>query len=166
MGLHSLEDPAMESMNLLDITIKYFNVIVFVMCIIFGMISLFASWIVWRELHRKRNMIRGIIAAYNIAEDAQEKGRTPTGGFDLDPAMVQTIFNSIQEILNAIYGEVTGKPIPAREDRGHGRRKSGKAGLLGKALARKKQEEPRPVESEERPPVPDDPEHPYPVAQP
>jgi len=110
----------MESMNLLDITIRYFNVIVFVMCVLFGMISLFASWIAWREIHRKKNIIRSVIAAYNIAEDTLEKGRTPVGDFDMDPAIVQTIFNSLQEILNAIYGEVTGKPIPPREERTHG----------------------------------------------
>jgi hypothetical protein len=113
----------MEGMNLLDITIKYFNVIVFVMCILFGMTSLFASWIAWREIHRKSNIIRSVVAAYNIAEDTLEKGRTPIGDFDLDPAIVQTIFNSLQEILNAIYGEVTGKPIPPREERIHGSRK-------------------------------------------
>ena len=79
----------MESMNLLDITIKYFNVIVFVMCVLFGMISLFASWIAWREIHRKKNIIRGVIAAYNIAEDALEKGRTPSGELDLDPMVTQ-----------------------------------------------------------------------------
>ncbi len=44
----------MEHMNLLDITIRYFNVIVFVLCVLFGMISLFASWIAWREIHRKQ----------------------------------------------------------------------------------------------------------------
>ena len=66
----------MEGMNLLDITIKYFNVIVFVMCILFGMTSLFASWIAWREIHRKNNIIRSVVAAYNIAEDTLEKGRT------------------------------------------------------------------------------------------
>jgi hypothetical protein len=110
----------MEGMNLLDITIKYFNVIVFVMCILFGMTSLFASWIAWREIHRKNNIIRSVVAAYNIAEDTLEKGRTPIGDFDLDPAIVQTIFNSLQEILNAIYGEVTGKLMPPREERMHG----------------------------------------------
>jgi hypothetical protein len=113
----------MEDMNLLDITIKYFNMIVFVMCVLFGMTSLFASWIAWREIHRKNNIIRSVIAAYNIAEDTLEKGRTPIGDFNLDPAIVQTVFNSLQEILNAIYGEVTGKSIPSRDDRAHGSRK-------------------------------------------
>lgn len=112
----------MESMNLLDITIKYFNVIVFVMCVIFGMTSLFASWIAWREIHRKKNIIRSVLAAYNIAEDTLEKGRTPEGDLELDPTIVQTVFNSLQEILNAIYGEVTGKPIPPLEERSHGSR--------------------------------------------
>lgn len=115
----------MEGMNLLDITIKYFNVIVFVLCILFGMTSLFASWIAWREIHRKNNIIRSVVAAYNIAEDTLEQGRTPIGDFDLDPAIVQTIFNSLQEILNAIYGEVTGKLMPPREERMHGSRKLG-----------------------------------------
>lgn len=110
----------METMNLLDITIKYFNVIVFVLCVLFGMTSLFASWIAWREIHRKRNIIRSVVAAYNIAEDTLEKGRTPVGDFEMDPAIIQTVFNSLQEILNAIYGEVTGKPIPPREERQHG----------------------------------------------
>lgn len=110
----------METMNLLDITIKYFNVIVFVLCVLFGMTSLFASWIAWREIHRKKNIIRSVVAAYNIAEDTLEKGRTPIGDFDMDPAIVQTVFNSLQEILNAIYGEVTGKPIPPRDERQHG----------------------------------------------
>jgi len=111
---------SMETMNLLDITIKYFNVIVFVLCVLFGMTSLFASWIAWREIHRKKNIIRSVVAAYNIAEDTLEKGRTPIGDFDMDPAIIQTVFNSLQEILNAIYGEVTGKPIPPREERQHG----------------------------------------------
>jgi len=119
----------MESMNVLDITIRYFNVIVFIMCVLFGMISLFASWIAWREIYRKKNIIRSVIAAYNIAEDAMEKGRTPSGEMDLDPAVIQTIFHSLQEILNSIYGEVTGKPIPPREDRGHG------SGRLGSGTA-------------------------------
>ncbi len=110
----------MEHMNLLDLTIKYFNVIVFVLCVLFGMTSLFASWIAWREVHRKQNIIRSIVAAYNIAEDTLEKGRTPRGELQLDPAIVQTVFNSIQEILNAVYGEITGKSIPARDERIHG----------------------------------------------
>lgn len=137
------EGAIMESTNLLDITIKYFNVIVFVMCVFFGMISLFASWIAWREVHRRRNLIRSVLAAYNITEDALEQGRTQHGELDLDPAVVQTIFNSIQEILNAIYGEVTGKPIPAREDRMHG----GKLARI-KALGRiwKKNREPEKID--------------------
>jgi hypothetical protein len=127
----------MEGMNLLDITIKYFNVIVFVMCILFGMTSLFASWIAWREIHRKNNIIRSVVAAYNIAEDTLEKGRTPRGDFDLDPAIVQTIFNSLQEILNAIYGEVTGKLMPPREERMHGSRKFGSLYAITKVWRRK-----------------------------
>jgi len=127
----------MEGMNLLDITIKYFNVIVFVMCILFGMTSLFASWIAWREIHRKYNIIRSVVAAYNIAEDTLEKGRTPIGDFDLDPAIVQTIFNSLQEILNAIYGEVTGKLIPPREERMHGSHRFGSLHAITKVWKRK-----------------------------
>ncbi|MEW6532243.1 MAG: hypothetical protein AB1473_15515 [Thermodesulfobacteriota bacterium] len=131
----------MESMNLLDITIKYFNVIIFVMCVLFGMISFFASWIAWRELHHKRNILRSVIAAYNITEDTVEKGRTPSGELDLDPAIVQTVFNSLQEILNAIYGEMTGKPIPPREDRTHGSRRSAALGSLKKMLKRDEPDE-------------------------
>jgi len=127
----------MESMNLLDITIKYFSVIVFLMCVIFGMISLFASWIAWREIHRKRNIIRSIIAAYNITEDALEKGHTTNGNLDLDPALVQTIFNSLQEILNAVYGEVTGKLMPPREERCHGSRTFRGMSHLSRVLKRK-----------------------------
>jgi uncharacterized membrane protein len=112
----------METMNLLDITIKYFNVIVFVLFVIFGMISFFASWIAWREISRKKNILRSVIAAYNIVEDTLEKGRTASGELDLDPAIVQTVFNTMQEILNAVYGEITGKPIPPREERVHGSR--------------------------------------------
>jgi len=113
----------METMNLLDITIKYFNVIVFVMCVVFGMISLFASWIAWREIHKNRNLIRSVVAAYNIAEETLEKGRTPMGELRLDPSVVETVLNSLQEILNAIYGEVTGKSIPPKEERSHGPRR-------------------------------------------
>jgi hypothetical protein len=127
----------MEGMNLLDITIKYFNVIIFMMCILFGMISLFASWIAWREIHRKNNIIRSVVAAYNIAEDTLEKARTPIGDFELDPAIVQTIFNSLQEILNAVYGELTGKSIPAREERTHGSLKLGGLHGISKVLRRK-----------------------------
>jgi len=130
----------METMNLLDITIKYFNVIVFLLCVVFGMISLFASWVAWRELHRKRNIIRSVIAAYNIAEDAVDKGRTPSGDLELDPAIVQTIFNSLQEILNAVHGEITGKPIPPREDRVHGSRKIQSLRSLTGVLRRKGKE--------------------------
>jgi len=131
----------MEGMNLLDITIKYFNVIVFVMCILFGMTSLFASWIAWREIHRKNNIIRSVVAAYNIAEDTLEKGRTPVGDFELDPAIVQTIFNSLQEILNAIYGEVTGKSIPPREERTHGSRKLGGLHAITRVWNRKESDD-------------------------
>jgi hypothetical protein len=127
----------MESMNLLDITIKYFGVIVFLMCVVFGMISLFASWIAWREIHRKRSIIRSIIAAYNITEDSLEKGRTANGDLDLDPALVQTIFNSLQEILNAVYGEITGRPMPPREERFHGSRTIRGVGHLSRMLKRR-----------------------------
>ncbi len=127
----------MESMNLLDITIKYFNMIVFVMCILFGMISFLASWIAWREIHHKRNIMRSVIAAYNIAEDTLEKGTTRDGQLQLDPTVIQTVFNSIQEILNAIYGEVTGKPIPPREERTHGLMSAGKPRGLRKVFGRK-----------------------------
>jgi hypothetical protein len=130
----------MESMNLLDITIRYFNVIVFVMCVVFGMISLFASWIAWREIHRKKNVIRSVLAAYNIAEDALEKGRTRGGGFDLDPVIVQTIFNSLQEVLNAVYGELTGKSVPAREDRSHGSGRLAKIAEFGRIWRNKEPE--------------------------
>jgi hypothetical protein len=132
----------MESMNLLDVTIKYFNVIVFVLCVIFGMTSLFASWVAWREIHRKKNIIRSVIAAYNIAEDALEKGRTPEGEVQLDPSVMQTIFNSLQEILNAIYGEVTGRPMPPKEERVHGSRKASGGNVITKAFRRKDHEEP------------------------
>jgi uncharacterized membrane protein len=131
----------MESMNLLDITIKYFNVIVFVLCVAFGMISLFASWVAWREIHRKKNIIRSVIAAYNIAEDGLEKGQVRDGEFQLDPAIVQTIFNSLAEILNAVYGEVTGKPMPPREERVHGSRKASGGTVVARVFRRKGHEE-------------------------
>ncbi len=131
----------MEHMNLLDITIKYFNVIVFVLCVLFGMTSVFASWIAWREVHRKQNIIRSIVAAYNIAEDTLEKGRTPRGELQLDPAIVQTVFNSIQEILNAVYGEMTGKSIPARDKRIHGSSQPSGTGSLRRVWKRKEESE-------------------------
>ncbi len=131
----------METMNLLDITIKYFNVIVFIMCVLFGMTSLFASWVAWREIHRKRNIIRSVIAAYNITEDTLEKGRTPGGELQIDPTMVQTVFNSLQEILNAVYGEVTGKPMPPREDRTHGSRSIAGVRAIGKVFRKKGRDE-------------------------
>jgi len=146
-------------MNLLDITIKYFNVIVFVLCVLFGMISFFASWVAWREIHRKRNIIRSVVAAYNITEDTLEKGRTETGEFDLDPSIVQTIFNSLQEILNAVYGEVTGKPIPAREERSHGRRKGSGLQAIKDAFARRETEDPINIDREVPTLVPDEKEH-------
>ena len=149
----------MEAMNLLDITIKYFNVIVFVLCVLFGMISFFASWVAWREIHRKRNIIRSVLAAYNITEDTLEKGRTKTGEFDLDPSIVQTIFNSLQEILNAVYGEVTGKPIPAREERSHGRRKGSGLQAIKDAFARRDTEDPINIDREVPTLVPDEKEH-------
>jgi len=110
----------MEGMNLLDLTIKYFNVIVFVLCVFFGMTSFLASWVAWREIKKKNNMLRSVVAAYNIVEDTMEKGRTPEGDVRLDPNIVETVFNSVQEILNVIYGEMTGKPMPALEQRLHG----------------------------------------------
>ncbi|MFH0822484.1 MAG: hypothetical protein V2B18_07010 [Pseudomonadota bacterium] len=127
----------MDGMTVLDITIKYFNVIVFVMCVLFGMISFFASWIAWREIHHNRNIIRSVIAAYNIIEDTLEKGRTPSGEPDIDPAVVQTVFNSLQEILNAVYGEVTGKPLPSREERARNAKKGLGLGAIRKVLQRK-----------------------------
>src|SRR4030065_2493141 len=96
--LPQIEGLRMEHLNLLDLTIKYFNVLIFVLCALFGMTSLFASWIAWREVHRKQNIIRSIIAAYNIAEDTLEKGRTPRGELQLDPAIFQTVFHIIHEI--------------------------------------------------------------------
>ncbi len=149
----------MESMNLLDITIKYFSVIVFVMCVLFGMIAFFASWIAWRELHKKKNIIRSIIAAYNITEDTLEKGRTAVGGFELDPAIVQTTFNSLQEILNAIYGEVTSKPMPSREERTHGYGKPTGVRALGRAFRRKGAEERLDIDHAVPTLVPDEKEH-------
>ncbi|MBM3299567.1 MAG: hypothetical protein FJY85_06415 [Deltaproteobacteria bacterium] len=131
----------MESMNLLDITIKYFNVIVFVLCVIFGMISLLASWVAWREIHKKKNIIRSVIAAYNITEDGLEKGQIPDREFQLDPAIVQTILNSLGEILNAVYGEVTGKPMPPREERAHGSRKASGGTVIARVFRRKGQED-------------------------
>ncbi len=151
----------METMNLLDITIKYFNIIVFVLFVVFGMISFFASWIAWREIHRKRNIIRSVIAAYNIAEDALEKGRTSTGELVLDPSIVQTVFNTLQEILNAIYGEITGKPIPPREERGHGSRAARGLKTLSKAFSRNEPDERLNVDSEVPDLVPDDRERPH-----
>lgn len=149
----------METMNLLDITIKYFNVIVFVMCVVFGMVSFFASWIAWREIHRKRNIIRSVVAAYNIAEDTLEQGRAPGGEFRLDPSNVQTVFNSLQEILNAIYGEVTGKPIPPREDREHGRRAAASLRAKKKALKAARSQEQIKLDSEVPTLIPDEREH-------
>lgn len=149
----------MESMNLLDITIKYFNVIVFVMCVLFGMISLFASWIAWREIHRKKNIIRSVIAAYNIAEDTLENGRTPVGDFDMDPAIVQTIFNSLQEILNAIYGEVTGKPIPPREERTHGSGRFAAMRAIGKIWKREATNDRVNIDTDVPELIPDEKEH-------
>lgn len=149
----------METMNLLDITIKYFNVIVFVMCVVFGMVSFFASWIAWREIHRKRNIIRSVVAAYNIAEDTLEQGRSPAGEFHMDPSIVQTVFNSLQEILNAVYGEVTGKPIPPREEREHGRRASTNSRAMKKALKSSQSQEQLKLDSEVPTLIPDERDH-------
>lgn len=115
--------PSMEGMNLLDFTIKYFNVIVFVLCVLFGMTSFLASWVVWREIKKKNNIVRSVLAAYNVVEETLHKGRTPDGDIVLEPAVVETVFNSLQEILNVIYGEMTGKPIPPLDERLHGSRK-------------------------------------------
>ncbi len=156
----------METMNLLDITIKYFNVIVFILCVLFGMISLFASWVAWREIHRKKNIIRSVIAAYNIAEDTLEKGRTPDGELQIDPTMVQTVFNSLQEILNAIYGEVTGKPMPPREDRTHGSRKIPSVKAIGKVFLKKDRDEPLNADRAVPTLVPEEREHHHYVANP
>jgi hypothetical protein len=156
----------METMNLLDITIKYFNVIVFVMCVLFGMISFFASWVAWREIHRKKNIIRSVIAAYNITEDTLEKGRTPSGEFQPDPAIVQTIFNSLQEILNAVYGEVTGKPIPPKEERMHGVRKTSGLKSITKVLARSETDKRLDIDKEVPALVPDEREHHQPAIHP
>jgi len=146
----------MESMNLLDITIKYFNLIIFVLCVVFGMLSFFASWIAWREIHRKRNIIRSVIAAYNITEDTVDKARTPAGEFDMDPSVMQTIFSSLQEILNSIYGEVTGKPMPPRDERSHGSRRSAGARAVNKVFGRKESEARLNVDKEVPTLVPDD----------
>jgi hypothetical protein len=126
----------METIGLLDITIKYFNVIVFVLCVVFGMVSVFASWVAWREIIRKKNIVRSLVAAYNMTEDAMEKGQTPSGDLLLDPTVVQTVFDNLQEVLNAIYGEVTGNPMPSKEQRVHGSRRL--AAILGTAKAVKK----------------------------
>ncbi len=151
----------MEQMNLLDITIKYFNVIIFVLCVVFGMISFFASWIAWREIHRNRNIIRSIIAAYNIAEDSLEKGRAQHGDFALDPSIVQTVFNSLLEIMNAIYGEVTGRPMPSKEERAHGLRKSAGLRVFKKAFKKAEPEERLNIDSQVPTLVPDERERPH-----
>lgn len=114
----------MEGMNLLDVTIKYFNVIVFVLCVLFGMTSFLASWVAWREIKKKNNIVRSVLAAYNVVEDTLEKGRTTDGHLLLEPTIVEIVFNSVQEILNVIYGEMTGKPIPPLDERLHGSRKT------------------------------------------
>lgn len=115
----------MEGMNLLDFTIKYFNVIVFVLCVLFGMTSFLASWVAWREIKKKNNIVRSVLAAYNVVEETLERGRTTAGDIVLDASVLETVFNSVQEILNVIYGEMTGKPIPPLDERLHGsRRKS------------------------------------------
>jgi hypothetical protein len=149
----------METMGLLDITIKYFNVIVFVMCVIFGMVSVFASWIAWREIIRKKNIIRSLVAAYNIAEDAVEKGQTPSGDLELDPAIVQTVFNNLQEVLNAIYGEITGNPMPSTEQRAHGPRESAAVSGAAKAFKRKPRSQSPDIDNVATALVPEDREH-------
>ncbi len=127
----------MEGLNFLDLTVKYFNVIVFILCVLFGVTALFASWIAWREIQRKRNIIRSVIAAYNIAEEALENGRTGRGDFQIDPAMAQTVLNTLLEILNAVYGEVTAKPMPAADERAHGAKKRALLARVNSALFRK-----------------------------
>lgn len=156
----------MESMNLLDITIKYFNVIVFVMCVVFGMISFFASWIAWREIHHKRNIMRSIIAAYNITEDTLEKGKTLSGEVRLDPAIVQTVFHSLQEILNAVYGEISGRSIPPREARVRSERKSFGLKSIRSALKRNKPMEPLNPEGQLRHPPAEHGQFPHDFSQP
>jgi hypothetical protein len=133
----------MESMNLLDITIRYFNTIIFVLCVLFGTSCLFACWIAWREVHRKQNIIRSVIAAYNIAEDALERGRSPRGDFQPDASVVQTVLNGVQEILNAVHGEITGKPIPTREDRLRGIEKSADTEGVAR-IWKRRQKKPKP----------------------
>lgn len=150
----------MESLNLLDITIKYFNVIIFVMCVVFGMISFFASWIAWREIHHKRNIMRGIIAAYNITEQTVDRGKTPSGDMDLDPAIVQTVFNSLQEILNAVYGEISGKSIPPREERIRAARKPRGLKAIKRVFRRERSAEPLEQEPEVPSFVPEHRDHP------
>lgn len=146
----------MEGLNLLDITIRYFNVIIFVLCVLFGMISLFASWVAWREIHKKQNIIRSVIAAYNIVEDALDKGRTPRGDYAFDSAIVQTVMNTLQEILNAVYGEVTGKPMPPREERTHGSRRLAGLRNLGKALKQRTAQETADMHTDVPPPIPEE----------
>jgi len=121
---HAGRGRSMEGMNLLDVTIKYFNVIVFVLCVLFGMTSFLASWVAWREIKKKNNIVRSVLAAYNVVEETLEKGRSADGDVVLEPSVVETVFNSVQEILNVIYGEMTGKPIPPRDERLHGSRKT------------------------------------------
>ncbi|MGB9616444.1 MAG: hypothetical protein ACP5M0_11435 [Desulfomonilaceae bacterium] len=117
----------MEGMNLLDVTIKYFNVIVFVLCVLFGMTSFLASWVAWREIKKKNNIVRSVLAAYNVVEETLEKGRSAEGDVLLEPSVVETVLNSVQEILNVIYGEMTGKPIPPLDERLHGSRRTSRA---------------------------------------
>jgi hypothetical protein len=106
----------MESLSFLDITIKYFNAIVFILCVVFAVTSFFASWVAWREIRAKKNIVRSILAAYNIIDESLEKSGSIRGPRPIDQGVVQSVFFSVQEILNAMYGEITGKPIPVREE--------------------------------------------------
>jgi hypothetical protein len=107
-----------------------------VLCVLFGVTSFFASWTAWREVYKRRAITKSILAAYNIAEDTLEKGRSPRGDFEIDPFTAQTVFHTLQEVLNAMYSDITGKPIPSKEERLHGSRKS-KSGRGGSFFSRK-----------------------------
>jgi hypothetical protein len=156
----------METLNPLDITIKYFNLIVFVLCVLFGMATFFASWIAWREIHRKRNIIRSVIAAYNITEDTLEKGRTAMGDFQMDSSIVQTVLNNLQEILNAVYGEITGRSVPPREERAHGSRRGVGLTAVKRFLKPQEAEERLKIDSEVPNLVPDEREHHHIISHP
>ncbi len=138
----------MEGMNLLDLTIKYFNVIIFVLCVLFAMTSFLASWVAWREIKKKNNIVRSVLAAYNVIEETMERGRATDGDVVLEPAIVETVFSSVQEILNVIYGEMTGKPIPPLEERVHGHRNKAR---IRKKFATSRTQEQAPLEIDAQP---------------